>query len=58
MLSDWTDEDPMHIFATLKKHSDYYNFAEPTAPEFFRDVRDAGPAARRWPSGACGTGCA
>ncbi|HEX5305479.1 MAG TPA: copper resistance system multicopper oxidase [Dyella sp.] len=42
LLSDWSDEDPRHIFATLKRHSDYYNFAEPTAPEFFRDVRAMG----------------
>jgi CopA family copper-resistance protein len=42
MLSDWTDEDPAHIYATLKRHSDYYNFAEPTAPQFFHDVRSVG----------------
>ncbi len=42
MLSDWTDEDPQRIFATLKKQSDYYNFAQPTVPDFFRDVREKG----------------
>ncbi|MEO6799755.1 MAG: copper resistance system multicopper oxidase [Rhodanobacter sp.] len=42
MLNDWSDDDPNHIFATLKRQSDYYNFAEPTAPEFFRDVREPG----------------
>jgi CopA family copper-resistance protein len=42
MLNDWSDDDPKHIFATLKRHSDYYNFAEPTAPEFFHDVRELG----------------
>ncbi|MCP1372725.1 copper resistance system multicopper oxidase [Dyella lutea] len=42
LLSDWTDDDPEHIYATLKRHSDYYNYAEPTAPEFFRDVREHG----------------
>jgi CopA family copper-resistance protein len=42
MLSDWSDDDPNHIFATLKRQSDYYNFAEPTAPEFFHDVREIG----------------
>ena len=41
-LSDWTDEDPMTIFAKLKKHSDYYNFAEPTMADFFRDVSAQG----------------
>ncbi|MBN8713814.1 MAG: copper resistance system multicopper oxidase [Xanthomonadales bacterium] len=42
MLSDWTDEDPDHIYAKLKKQSDYYNFAQPTVPDFFRDVREKG----------------
>jgi CopA family copper-resistance protein len=42
MLSDWSDDDPEHIYATLKRQSDYYNFAEPTAPEFFHDVRELG----------------
>ncbi|KGI77872.1 copper resistance system multicopper oxidase [Oleiagrimonas soli] len=42
MLNDWTDEDPWSIFATLKKHSDFYNFAEPTAPEFLRDMKRLG----------------
>ena len=37
-LSDWTDEDPMRVFAKLKKQSDYYNFNQPTASDFFRDV--------------------
>jgi CopA family copper-resistance protein len=42
MLNDWSDDDPEHIFATLKRQSDYYNFAEPTAPEFLRDVQKKG----------------
>jgi CopA family copper-resistance protein len=42
MLNDWTDEDPKRIYAKLKKQSDYYNFARPTAPDFFRDVREKG----------------
>src|SRR6185437_792810 len=42
LLSDWTDEDPAAIHAQLKKQGDYYNYAEPTAPEFFRDVRAQG----------------
>ncbi len=37
-LSDWTDEDPMRVFAKLKMQSDYYNFNQPTAVDFFRDV--------------------
>jgi copper-resistance protein, CopA family len=42
MLNDWTDENPGRIYATLKRQSDYYNYAQPTAPEFFRDVREQG----------------
>ena len=44
-LSDWTDEDPMSVFAKLKKQSDYFNFNEPTAVEFFRDVSEKGLSA-------------
>ena len=42
LLSDWTDRDPERIFATLKKHSDYYNFGKRTAGDFFDDVRTHG----------------
>ncbi len=41
-FSDWTDEDPMRLFGKLKKQSDYYNFNEPTAVDFVRDVADRG----------------
>ncbi len=41
-LSDWTDKDPMDIFAKLKKKSDYFNFNEPTVVDFFRDVAENG----------------
>jgi FtsP/CotA-like multicopper oxidase with cupredoxin domain len=41
-LSDWTDEDPMTVFAKLKKQSDYYNFNQPTAVDFLRDSVDKG----------------
>ncbi|MHB1216414.1 MAG: multicopper oxidase domain-containing protein [Thiobacillus sp.] len=45
-LSDWTDEDPMRVFDKLKMQSDYYNFNQPTAVDFFRDVaRDGFKAA-------------
>jgi len=43
-LSDWTDEDPMDVFAKLKKMSDYYNYNQPTAVDFFRDVADTSMA--------------
>lgn len=41
-LSDWTDEDPMRVFAKLKKQSDYYNFNQPTAADFVKDVVENG----------------
>jgi len=41
-LSDWTDEDPMDVFAKLKKQSDYYNFNQPTLGDFLRDVSERG----------------
>jgi CopA family copper-resistance protein len=42
LLSDWTDHDPEHIYATLKRQSDYYNFNQRTVGDFFRDVRAKG----------------
>ena len=42
LLSDWTDSDPEHIYATLKKQSNYYNFGQPTLGDFLRDARDDG----------------
>jgi len=46
LLSDWTDEDPMSIFAKLKTQSDYSNYIKPTVADFFRDVsRDGFKAA-------------
>jgi len=42
MLNDWTDQDPDVIYSTLKRQSDFFNFAQPTAPEFFRDVGSIG----------------
>ena len=41
-LSDWTDEDPMRVFAKLRKHSDYYIFNQLTVGDFTRDVSDTG----------------
>ena len=42
VLSDWSDEDPNHIFATLKKLSHYYNFNERTVFDTLRDFRHKG----------------
>ena len=44
-LSDWTDEDPMRVLHKLKMQSDYYNFNQPTAVEFFRDASSGGLSA-------------
>ncbi len=41
-LSDWTDQDPMQVFAKLKSQSDYYNYHQPTAVDFFRDASREG----------------
>ncbi len=42
MLSDWSDENPAGIYARLKKMAGYYNFAERTTPELWRDIREKG----------------
>ena len=51
VLSDWTDENPERVFAKLKKQSDYYNFRQRTAADFFRDLGTRGTKqtlADRW----------
>ncbi len=45
VLSDWTDEDPEHVFATLKRMNDYYNYQLPDARQFTQDVRTDGMSA-------------
>jgi CopA family copper-resistance protein len=42
LLSDWTDTDPEHIYSTLKRQSDYYNFGKRTVGDFLADVRSRG----------------
>jgi CopA family copper-resistance protein len=42
LLSDWTDENPEHIFMALKQMSDFYNFQLPTAQDFARDAASMG----------------
>ena len=42
LLSDWTDTDPEHIYATLKRESDYFNFGKRTVGDFLADVRRNG----------------
>lgn len=42
LLSDWSDEDPEHIFRTLKRMSSYYNYNKPTVMNFLSDARTRG----------------
>jgi len=42
LLSDWTDLNPEHIYATLKRDSSYFNFHERTLGTFFHDARQHG----------------
>ncbi len=42
MLNDWSDEDPEHIFGKLKKQSSYYNFNQPTLPDFLHELKEQG----------------
>ncbi len=42
LLSDWTDEDPMAVFAKLKKESAYYNNNQSTIVDLFNDIADEG----------------
>ncbi|MFT0141394.1 copper resistance system multicopper oxidase [Alcanivoracaceae bacterium MT1] len=42
VLSDWSDQDPKRIYATLKKLSHYYNFSERTLFDTLRDFREKG----------------
>ena len=42
VLSDWTDENPHHVLANLKKQPDYYNYNQRTLGDFLRDVRGQG----------------
>src|SRR5258707_4098964 len=42
LLSEWTDLDPEHIFRTLKRQSNYFNFNRRTAGDFINDARRQG----------------
>lgn len=44
LLSDWSDEAPEHIYATLKKQSHYYNINERTSADLWRDIKNKGLA--------------
>jgi len=42
LLSEWTDLDPEHIYRTLKRQNNYFNFGRRTAGDFVSDVRKQG----------------
>lgn len=42
LLSDWTDEDPVDVYAKLKKMSHYYNFNERTVADTWREIKAHG----------------
>jgi FtsP/CotA-like multicopper oxidase with cupredoxin domain len=42
LLSDWTDLDPEHIYRTLKRQSNYFNFGRRTVGSFVNDVQKQG----------------
>lgn len=42
LMSDWTDEDPMAVFAKLKKESAYYNHNQPTVIDLVKDIAEEG----------------
>ena len=45
LLSEWTDADPLQVFARLKAKSHLYNFNQPTVADFLRDANRDGLAA-------------
>jgi CopA family copper-resistance protein len=45
MFSDWTDEDPIDVYAKLKKLSHYYNFNERSHTDLVADMKSKGLAA-------------
>src|ERR1700687_721671 len=50
MLSDWSDVDPEHIYATLKRQSNYFNHQQRTVADLRADVarQGAAPAGANW----------
>src|SRR5258706_10086511 len=42
LLSEWTDLDPEHIYRTLKRQSNYFNFNRRTLRDFVNDVHKQG----------------
>lgn len=46
-LTDWTDENPEHLYAKLKKLSHYYNFKERTLTDLINEIQANG-IAKTW----------
>jgi CopA family copper-resistance protein len=42
LISEWTDLDPEHIYRTLKRQSNYFNYHQRTVGDLVRDVRQDG----------------
>jgi FtsP/CotA-like multicopper oxidase with cupredoxin domain len=42
LLSEWTNLDPEHIYRTLKRQSNAFNFGQRTVGDFVNDVRKQG----------------
>jgi len=42
LLSDWSDDEPADVYATLKKQSHFYNWQERTLVDLWRDWRNKG----------------
>ena len=42
LLSDWTDEDPMHLLSKLKANSDFDNYKQPTLMTLRQDAQKQG----------------
>ncbi len=42
MLSDWSDQHPEDIYATLKKMGHYYNTRERTVPDLWQQIKQNG----------------
>jgi CopA family copper-resistance protein len=47
LLSDWTDEDPMRVFARLKKEGHYYNYNQRTLADIREDIDQLGYSGNR-----------
>lgn len=42
ILSDWSDDDPAHIYRTLKKNAEHYNYNQRTLGDVAREVEADG----------------